>query len=212
MEIPEVWDELLLKRQRAINREKLRENFLTKHCNIIYQGAGTETYIPIDQVKACKVPRIDWEGREVYVGVDLAMTNDNCSVTMSAEEDGEILSHVMTFIPEGRIDEKSEFEKFDYRAAIAAGTCIACGDMTVDYGVIEDYVAGLEESRGVVIKSIGYDRYNALSSAQKWDKNYTTVEIRQHSDTLHPVSYTHLDVYKRQGHTEHWKDSKGISG
>ena len=105
---------------------------------------------------------------------------------MSAEEDGAILSHTMTFIPEGRIDEKSEFEKFDYRAAIAAGTCIACGDMTVDYGVIEDYVAGLEESRGVVIKSIGYDRYNALSSAQKWDKDYTTVEIRQHSDTLHP--------------------------
>ena len=186
LEIEMVWDELLKKRRNAINREKLRENFLTKHCNIIYQGAGTETYIPIDQVKACKVPRIDWAGREVYVGVDLAMTNDNCSVTMSAEEDGAILSHTMTFIPEGRIDEKSEFEKFDYRAAIAAGTCIACGDMTVDYGVIEDYVAGLEESRGVVIKSIGYDRYNALSSAQKWDKDYTTVEIRQHSDTLHP--------------------------
>ena len=53
------------------------------------------------------------------------MTNDNCSVAMSTEEDGEILSHVMTFIPEGRIDEKSEFEKFDYRAAIAAGICIA---------------------------------------------------------------------------------------
>ena len=120
------------------------------------------------------------------MGVDLAMTNDNCSVTMSAEADGEILSHIMTFIPEGRIDEKSEFEKFDYRAAIAAGTCIACGDMTVDYGVIEDYVFNLEESKGVIIKAIGYDRYNALSSAQKWDKKYTTVEIRQHSDTLHP--------------------------
>ena len=186
LEIEMVWDDLLKKRRSAINREKLRENFLTKHCNIIYQGAGTETYIPIDQVKACKVDHIDWTGREVYIGVDLAMTNDNCSVAMSAEEDGEILSHVMTFIPEGRIDEKSEFEKFDYRAAIAAGTCIACGDMTVDYGVIEDYVSGMEESMGVTIKSIGYDRYNALSSAQKWDKNYTTVEIRQHSDTLHP--------------------------
>ncbi len=54
-------------------------------------------------MKACKVSRIDWEGREVYVGVDLAMTNDNCSVTMSAEADGEILSHIMTFIPEGEL-------------------------------------------------------------------------------------------------------------
>ena len=33
---------------------------------------------------------------------------------------------------------------------------------------------------------IGYDRYNALSSAQKWDTKYTTVQVRQHSDTLHP--------------------------
>lgn len=186
LEMELVWDDLIKKRNNAINREKLRENFLTKHCNIIYQGAGTETYVPIDQVKACRKDVIDWSGREVYVGVDLSMTNDNCSVAMSAEDDGDILSDVMTFIPEGRIDEKSEFEKFDYRAAIAAGTCIACGDMTIDYSVVENYVFKLEEKKGVTIKVIGYDRYNALSSAQKWDKVYTTVEIRQHSDTLHP--------------------------
>lgn len=186
LEIEMVWADLLKKRRNAINREKLRENFLTKHCNIIYQGTGTESYIAVDRVKACKVSNIDWEDREVWVGVDLAMTEDNCSVAMSAEEDGEILSEVMTFIPEGRIEEKSKFEKFDYRAAIAAGTCIACGDMTVDYEVIENYVFGLEEKKGVIIKSIGYDRYNALSSVQKWNKKYTTVEIRQHSDTLHP--------------------------
>lgn len=203
LEIDMVWDDLLKKRRNAINRERLRENFLTKHCNIVYQGAGTETYVPIDQVKACREEHIDWEGREVYVGVDLSMTNDNCSVAMSAEEDGDILSETMVFIPEGRIDEKTEFEKFDYRAAIAAGTCIACGDMTVDYGVIEDYVFSLEEKRGVVIKSIGYDRYNALSSAQKWDKEYTTVEIRQHSDTLHPPTKLLAEkVANREWHYE----------
>lgn len=203
LEIDMVWDDLLKKRRNAINRERLRENFLTKHCNIVYQGAGTETYVPIDQVKACREEHIDWEGREVYVGVDLSMTNDNCSVAMSAEEDGDILSETMVFIPEGRIDEKTEFEKFDYRAAIASGTCIACGDMTVDYGVIEDYVFSLEEKRGVVVKSIGYDRYNALSSAQKWDKEYTTVEIRQHSDTLHPPTKLLAEkVANREWHYE----------
>lgn len=206
LEIETVWEDLLLKRQRAIHRERLRENFLTKHCNIIYQGAGTETYIPVDQVKACRTENIDWSGREVWLGVDLSMTNDNCSVTMSAEEAGEILSDVMTFIPEGRIDEKSEFEKFDYRAAIAAGTCIACGDMTIDYGVVEDYVFNLEDKKGVIIKAIGYDRYNALSSAQKWDKEYTTVEIRQHSDTLHPP--TKLLAEKVANREWHYEENK----
>ncbi len=186
LELKMVWEDLLRKRNGAINREKLRENFLTKHCNIAYQGAGTETYVSIDEVKACRTEEIKWTGREVYVAVDLSMTNDNCSVTMSAESCGDILSKTMTFIPEGRIDEKTEFEKFDYRASIVSGDCIACGDMTIDYGVVEDYVFSIEEKFGVIIKAIGYDRYNALSSAQKWEKKYTVIEIRQHSDTLHP--------------------------
>lgn len=186
-EIEMVWNELIQKREKAILRESLRENFLTKHCNIIYQGMGTESYIPIDQVKACAVDSIDWVGREVYIGVDLSMTNDNCAVAMAAIDDnGNILADVKAFIPDGRIDEKNAFEKIDYRQFIAAMKCIACGDMTVDYSVIEDFVFSIEETYGCYIHAIGYDRYNALSSAQKWDQKYTTVQIRQHSDTLHP--------------------------
>lgn len=186
-EIEMVWNELIQKREKAILRESLRENFLTKHCNIIYQGMGTESYIPIDQVKACAVDSIDWVGREVYIGVDLSMTNDNCAVAMAAIDDnGNILADVKAFIPDGRIDEKNAFEKIDYRQFIAAMKCIACGDMTVDYSVIEDFVFNIEETYGCYIHAIGYDRYNALSSAQKWDQKYTTVQIRQHSDTLHP--------------------------
>lgn len=186
MDIESVWNDLLKKREKAIRRESLRENFLTKHCNIIYQGAGTESFVPIEDVKKCEVEHIEWAGKNVYIGVDLSMSNDNCAVAMSAEEDGEIVSEVIAFIPEGRIDEKNEFEHIDYRQFIRALKCIACGDMTVDYSVIEDFVFNIEEKYGVTIVSIGYDRYNALSSAQKWDEKYTTVQIRQHSDTLHP--------------------------
>lgn len=186
MDIEPVWNDLLKKREKAIRRESLRENFLTKHCNIIYQGAGTESFVPVEEVKKCEVKHIDWAGKSVYIGVDLSMSNDNCAVAMSAEEDGEIVSEVIAFIPEGRIDEKNEFEHIDYRQFIRALKCIACGDMTVDYSVIEDFVFNIEEKYGVTIVSIGYDRYNALSSAQKWDEKYTTVQIRQHSDTLHP--------------------------
>lgn len=186
LEINSVWDDLIEKRKKAILRESLRENFLTKHCNIIYQGAGTETYIPVEAVRKCKVSHIEWKGKQVYIGVDLSMSNDNCAVAISAEDDGEIYSDVIAFIPEGRIDEKNEFEHIDYRRFIKAMKCIACGDMTVDYSVIEEFVFGIEEKYGVTVMAIGYDRYNALSSAQKWDEKYTTVQIRQHSDTLHP--------------------------
>jgi len=51
---------------------------------------------------------------------------------------------------------------------------------------VENFVFSIEEKYGVTVRAIGFDRYNAMSSAQKWNQKYNTIEIRQHSDTLHP--------------------------
>ena len=199
LEIPEIWNDLIKKRAKAIAVESVRENFLTKHCNIIYQGMGTESYIDINEVMNCRVSKIDWTGRKVYIGVDLAMTNDNCAVAMVSEENNEILADVIAFIPEGRIEEKDKFEKIKYEDFIKQMKCIACGNRTVDYGVIEDFVFSIEEKYKVTVMAIGYDRYNALSSAQKWDKKYNTIQIRQHSDTLHsPTKLLYEKIMDRQ--------------
>lgn len=212
LEIPEIWDDLLKKRARAIAIESSRENFLTKHCNIIYQGS-TESYIDINDLQQCKVNHIEWTGRDVYLGVDLAMSNDNCAVAMVTEEEGKILVDAIAFIPEGRIDEKSQFEKIDYRQFINAMKCIACGNKTVDYGVIEDFVFHIEEKYNVHIKALGYDRFNALSSAQKWENGdngkysgINCIQIRQHSDTLH--SPTKLIYEKIVNHQFEYEENK----
>jgi phage terminase large subunit-like protein len=188
LEIPEIWDDLIKKRARAISQEQTRENFLTKHCNIIYQGAGTESFVDIADLRKCRVNKIDWKGREVYIGVDLSMTSDNTAVAMAAAEadDNCILAEAFCFIPEGRIEEKSRYEKVDYRRFINSQKCYACGNKTIDYSFVEDFVFGIEKKFGVTIRAIGFDRYNALSSAQKWDKVYKTVQVRQMADTLHP--------------------------
>lgn len=186
IEVEKIYKDLISKRNKAIEMESKRENFLTKHCNIIYQGAGTESFIDVTEVQKCKVDKIEWAGKEVYIGVDLSMSNDNCSVAMTSNDDDIILAEAISFIPEGRIEEKNQFEKINYNEFINAMKCIACGDRTVDYKVIEDFVFAIENRYDVTVMAIGYDRYNALSSAQKWDEKYNTVQIRQHSDTLHP--------------------------
>ena len=190
LEIPEIYDDLLKKRARAIVEESARENFLTKHCNIIYQGAGTETYIDVKAVQECKVSNIDWTGRVVYLGLDLSETNDNTSVSMvSVDDDNNILADSWAFIPEGRIEEKTQFEKVNYRELAKTGHVIPCGDMVIDYSTVERFILGLEERLGVQIQAIGYDRWNALSTAQKLEsEGYNLVEIKQHSSVLHPPS------------------------
>lgn len=199
IEIPEVMEDLIKKRNEAITRLSKRENFLTKHCNIVYQGTGTESFVDVNDVRACRVDNIDWSGRDVYIGVDLSMSNDNCAVAMVADDNGTILSEVIGFVPEGRIPEKNKFEKIDYYKFIEACKCIACGDMIVDYEVIEDFVFQIEDKYGVRISAIGFDRYNAISSAQKWDRDFETIVIRQHSSVLHaPTKLLYEKIMKKE--------------
>ena len=188
LEIPEIWEDLVKKRAYAVAVESARENFVCKHCNIIYQGTGTETYIDVKDLQECKQAKINWNGRVVYVGLDLSESNDNTSVSMvTVDDDNNILSDSFAFIPEGRIEEKTATEKVNYRELIKTGKVIACGDKVIDYSIVEDFVLNLENKYGVQIQAIGYDRWNALSSAQKFERaGYNCVEIRQHSSVLHP--------------------------
>ena len=161
---------------------------MTKHCNIIYQGVGTETYIDVKDVQECRTSKIDWNGRVVYIGLDLSETNDNTSVAMvSVDDDNNILAESFAFIPEGRIDEKEVAEKVNYREFLKTGKVIACGDKVIDYSVVEKFIMNIESKYGVQIQAIGYDRWNALSTAQKLENaGYNMVEVRQHSSVLHP--------------------------
>ena len=187
-EIPEIWEDLLKKRAYAIAVESARENFVTKHCNIIYQGQGTETFIDVKDVQACKVAKIDWSGRIVYLGLDLSETNDNTSVSMvSVDDDNNILADSFAFIPSDRIEEKTNYEKVNYRELLKTGKVMECGDRVIDYGFVEKFILEIEEKYGVQVQAVGYDRWNALSTAQKLERSgLTTVEIRQHSSVLHP--------------------------
>ena len=187
LEIPEIWEDLLKKRAYAIAVESARENFVTKHCNIIYQGVGTETYVDTKDLMDCKVAEIDWRGRVVYLGLDLSETNDNTSVAMvTVDDDNRILADSFAFIPEGRIEEKTSYEKVNYKELVRTDKVIACGDKVIDYGAVERFILGIEEKYGVQIQAIGYDRWNALSTAQKLENaGYNMVEIRQHSSVLH---------------------------
>ena len=188
LEISEIWEDLLKKRAYAIAVENSRENFVTKHCNIIYQGVGTETYIDLNDVFSCKVANIDWEGRVVYLALDLSESNDNTSVSMvSLDEDDNILAESFAFIPSDRILEKTLKEKVNYGELLKGGKVFACGTKVIDYLAVEKFILSIEEKYKVNVQAIGYDRWNALSTAQKLENaGYNVIEIRQHSSVLHP--------------------------
>lgn len=175
-------------RTMAVLYENKRENYLCKHNNIKYKGLGVEGYVEITKVQACtRAEDLSfWQGRPVYLGLDLSQTDDNTAVAMVTAADGVLYAKVFGFIPAGRVDYKSKREAVDYRRLTAQGVCFACGDEVIDYGFVEQFILSLPEKYGVEIVQCGYDRWNALSTVQKLEAaGIECVEIKQHSSVLH---------------------------
>jgi phage terminase large subunit-like protein len=175
-------------RTMAILYENKRENYLCKHNNIKYKGLGVEGFVDITKVRECKIKENlrFWRGKKVYLAFDFSQSSDNTAVAMVTEWNGEIYTKVWGFIPKEKLELKSKRENVNYKQLIKDGVCFACGDEVIDYGFVEAFIMHVEDEYRVEVLQIGYDRWNALSSAQKLESaGYELVEIKQHSSVLH---------------------------
>lgn len=181
---------LFQQRKKAIEMPSAQKNFKTKHMNIFVDGDDSEVYIRTEDLRKNRLDgAYDWYGKDVYIGVDLAQSGDNTSVAMvhyDHYEDKFILKS-WAFIPALGVDQKSKIEKIDYQMMIENGYAFACGDRIISYRFVEDFVLKLEKEYGVNILGIGYDKWNAISSVNRWNEEggYDVIEVRQHSNTLH---------------------------
>ena len=190
IELPENLKELKKKRKKAIEMLSARTNFKTKHLNIFVDGDVAEVYVAGDDLQRCrtKLNSYKWYGKEVYVGVDLSQTTDNTAISMVTYDEllRRYILKTWAFIPEDTIEDKMKIEKIDYRAMQKNGFCFFTGDRVINHREVEDFVLNLESEYGVKIKAIGYDRWNCVSSANRWyEAGYEVVEVAQHSRVLH---------------------------
>lgn len=175
-------------RAMAVLYENKRENYLCKHNNIKYKGLGVEGYVEITKVQACRTAENPdfWRGRPVYLGLDLSQTDDNTALAMVTVSDGVLYAKVWGFLPRDRMLLKSKKEQVDYERLVRQGNCFACGGEVIDYGFVEQFLLSLPEKYGVSIIQCGYDRWNAISTVQKLERECVEcVEIKQHSSVLH---------------------------
>lgn len=187
LRVPENYNEIRESRIKALAKPNERVEFLTKHMNYFMPSNSGEEFITLDQLRKCKsIDKFDWRGKDVYLGLDLAMTNDNTAVAMICKDGDMIHSKSWAFIPKDRITEKNQRERTDYNRFIQAGSCFACGEETISYAYVERFILDIQEKYGVNVIQIGYDRYNCISTANRLEsEGYTTVEVKQHSSVLH---------------------------
>ncbi len=202
LRIKENYEEIKANRNKALAKPSARTEFLTKHMNYFMPSNSGEEFITLDKLRLCKNTRgiFDWRGKDVYLGLDLAMTNDNTSVSMVTIEDDMIFAKSWAFIPKERIEEKNRRERTNYNRFIEEGSCFACGEEIISYSFVERFIMNLEKEYGVHIVQIGYDRYNCISTANKLQEvGYETVEVKQHSSVLHqPTKFLQESILQRK--------------
>lgn len=202
LRIEENYEEIRRARKNALAKPCERTEFLTKNMNYFMPSNSGEEFITIDKLRLCKNTRgiFDWRGKDVYVGLDLAMTNDNTAVSMVTIEDDMIYAKSWAFIPADRIEEKNRRERTDYRRFIEDGSCFACGDEIISYEFVEKFIMNIEKKYGVHIVQIAYDRFNCISTVNKLEsKGYETVEVKQHSTILHmPTKWLQEHILQRK--------------
>ncbi|AHG23924.1 terminase large subunit [Staphylococcus phage vB_SepS_SEP9] len=192
-DVPENYEMLDDERTMATEMPSKKSNFLTKHLNIFIDGDIEESFVTIDDLRQGKIAEedFDWDGREVYLGIDLAETVDNTAVSMVYYDNDEdkFYTKCWSFIPQEKATEKSKRERINYFLMRDKGWAFLCGDRVISQRFVEDYVLGIEKKYNVIVKGIGYDRRNAISSVNRFidEGDYECVEVRQNSSSLGPT-------------------------
>ena len=173
-------------RKKAIMDKTFTGTYLCKQLNIQCALQAQETFVDLKQLRKGKVSTIDFKDKDIYVGVDLALSTDNTAITAAYIKDNIIYTYTMIFLPAGRIEMKTQGEKVDYQYYIDNNMCKACGGLKMDYSVIQQFIVDLPKMLGCNrIKQIGFDPAQAQSMMNFFsNKGYDVVEIRQNAATL----------------------------
>ena len=162
--------------------------FRIKILNQRLSGDTSESFVPLEDLRQGLLEEaFDWNKKEVYWGVDLSVSDDSCSISMVHYDEAEDKFYIKAwaFVPHDTLAQRIKLEKIDYHRMIENGYCFSCGDRIISYQFIEDFLISISKRYNLRVKGIGYDRFNAISSANRWSsEGLETIEVRQHSTIL----------------------------
>lgn len=164
--------------------------FQSKMLNMWVDDSGAASFISIDDLRKCKLTEpYNWYNREVYIGLDLALTTDNCAVSFVTYDTQlkKYFCKVMCFLPEGMREEKERLEKVTYQRYEKQGYCICTSDnynnKIVSYMAIEEYIVEVINEFNLKVKGIVSDKFNASATIQNLNNRGFPVFVQEQSST-----------------------------
>lgn len=190
VQFPSIMKKLESDFENALKDPEKLQLFLTKNLNIWLSADKLISYMDFDEWRAYQTEEIDFEGKEVVVGVDMSKSTDLCGVTMVAKDyDGKILVKSKAFLPREVINAKEISDKLPYSAYEQSDK----GWLTVTEGKfvnqleIEKYIRNLESEHNCKIKAVAFDSWGALHLMSSLSQDYDIIDVKMSYKNFSPV-------------------------
>ena len=172
------------------NPEKMSA-FMTKNLNIWLIGDGSSSYMDFREWQKCVVDdKIDFSGREVYVGVDMSKSTDLCGVSIvSKDEYDNLLIKSKAFLPQDTIIQKETSDKLPYSSYITAKKDWLCATegKYVDQTEVESYIRNIEKLYNCKITAVVFDSWGALHLMSSLSEDYEVIDCKMTYKNFSPA-------------------------
>lgn len=187
LRIEENYKEIRADRETAKIKTSEQEELFTKNYNIFLETNELNKYIDTAYWHKCRADKVDLDGDDVIVGIDLSVTTDLTAVGITCKKkNGKTYCISHGFLPEESLPKRRE--DIDYKAYERLGYCDIHPGMTVDYEKVEDYVRSIETIYNCKIKTIVTDPMNAKEMMGRLGNDYDVILLKQTYTNLSPAT------------------------
>ena len=190
VQFPSIMKKLESDFENALKDPEKLQLFLTKNLNVWLSSNAMTSYLDYEEWRAYQVDCVDFEGREVIVGVDLSKSTDLTGVSIVAkDEDGKILVKSKAFLPEEVINAKEISDKLPYTAYSQSdkGWLTVTEGKFVDQSNVEEYIRSIEDTYNCRIKCIAFDSWGGLGLMSRLSQDFDVVDVKMTYKNFSPA-------------------------
>lgn len=189
-DFPVVIDKMKNDYQDGLANPEKMSAFMTKNLNIWLIGDGSASYMDYREWQECLCDKVDFSGREVYVGVDMSKSTDLCGVSIvSKDEDDRLIIKAKAFLPQDTIIQKETSDKLPYSSYLVGKKdwLHATEGKYVDQLEVEAYIRSIEDEYGCRIKGIVFDSWQTLYLMSSLSQDYEVIDCKMTYKNFSPA-------------------------
>lgn len=189
-EFPEIMKKLDSDYEASKRDSEKYQLFLTKNLNVWLTNDVTLNYVDYDSWRDCEVEEVNFEGKEVVVGIDMSKSTDLCGVSIVAKDDyGNVLVKSKAFLPKESVAQKEMSDKLSYSsyANFHPEWIQVTEGKYVNQIDVENYVRNIEDIYKCKIKAVAFDSWNALHLMSSLSNDYEVIDVKMTYKSFSPV-------------------------